>query len=215
MWRTFNNLKNLFWNGKTLNGTINANKLPLIFKSLQWPKIHLLKNIYIHSVRFYTVFLLAAQKRSLKTESMGVTLGRTHPWPLAQAAQFSTWGCLIVLSPLALNKHSSSVRESQWPPIHAQVECLKNAWEERKNSLLLLLNLLFRPFKGLWQRRRARKKGSAVYLVPLYSQHVGSELGAKTQAGYIQNIARRANQSALARDKMAIFLGHLFCQNRH
>ncbi len=39
------------------------------------------KNIiynYIHSVCFYTVFLLAAQKRSLKTESMGVTLERTH-----------------------------------------------------------------------------------------------------------------------------------------
>lgn len=70
--------------------------------------------------------------------------------------------------------------------------------------MLLLLNLLLHPFKGLWQRRRARKKGSAVYLVPLYSQHVGSELCEKTQAGYIQNIARRANQSALARDKMAI-----------
>lgn len=35
-------------------------------------------DIYIHSVRFYTAFLLAAQKRSLKTESMGVTQGRTH-----------------------------------------------------------------------------------------------------------------------------------------
>lgn len=78
--------------------------------------------------------------------------------------------------------------------------------------MLLLLNLLLRPFKGLWQRRRARKKGSAVYLVPLYSQHVGSELGAKTQAGYIQNIARRANQSALARDKMAIFWDTYFAE---
>ncbi len=35
-------------------------------------------DIYIHNVHLYTVFLLAATESSLKTESMGVTLGRKH-----------------------------------------------------------------------------------------------------------------------------------------
>lgn len=124
--------------------------------------MHLLKNIpdiYIHNAHCNTIFPSAAQKRSLKNGVNGCDTGEnTRPWPLAQTARFSTWGCLIVLSPLALNKHSSSVREPQWPPIQAQVECLKNAWEERKKQLVASIEPFITPLQRLMAEEESEKE---------------------------------------------------------
>lgn len=161
VWRTFNNLKNLLCNGKILNGTINGNKEPLIFKSLQWSKIHLLKT-YLISISTVCVSIQFSSWQPKNVHSKRVngcdTRENTRPWPLAQAAQCSMWGCLIVLSPLALNKHSSSVRESQWPPIHAQVECLKNAWEERKKQLVASIEPFITPLQRLMAEEESEKE---------------------------------------------------------
>lgn len=123
--------------------------------------IHLLKT-YLISISTMCIAIRFSSQQLKNVGSNGVngcdTRENSRPWPLAQAVQFSTWGCLIVLSPLAFNKHSSSVRGSQWPPIHAQVECLKNAWEERKKQLVASIEPFITPLKRLMAEEESEKE---------------------------------------------------------